>query len=146
MKAKSSFKIIISIMFVILIISSLSLFIGKSTLNKIFIDTKSFEGLKTSRTTSHNNISWVVNPTFEDPVDPWFSSINGDKSDVITSTSPNQANIQILGEEYEKEVLLNNETWMNWKEFNKTELVIVPQNTSDVSELCYGTNIDGCWA
>ncbi|TKJ19368.1 MAG: hypothetical protein CEE43_15775, partial [Promethearchaeota archaeon Loki_b32] len=97
MKAKNSLKIIISFMFVILIISSLSLFIGKSTLNKIYIDTKAFEGLKTSRTTSHNNISWVVNPTFEDPVDPWFSSIDGDISDAITSTSPNQANFAIIG-------------------------------------------------
>ena len=90
MRGKSGFKILISIMFVILIISSLSLFIGKSTLNKIFIDNKSFEGLKTSRTTSHYE-QWVDNPTFEDPVDPWFSSIDGDESDAITSTSPNQA-------------------------------------------------------
>jgi len=134
MKAKSSFKIIISIMFVILIISSLSLFIGKSTLNKIYIDTKSFEGLKTSRTSSHNNILWVENPTFEDPVDPWFSSINGDKSDAITSTSPNQANMHIIGESYEKQVFLSNTTFSNWETFNKSDLVIVPNVDYGIDE------------
>ncbi|GAF91009.1 unnamed protein product, partial [marine sediment metagenome] len=139
MREKSGFKIIISIMFVVLIISSLSLFIGKSTLNKIFIDTISFEGLKTSGTTYHDNILWVVNPDF-DPVDPWFSTIEGDTSDAITSTSTNQANMQIIGESYEKQVLFNNDTWMNWQEFNKTELVIVPQDTGDPSTRCYGTD------
>ena len=142
MRVKSGFKIIISIMFVILIISSLSLFIGKSTLNKIYIDTKSFEGLKTSRTDSHNKILWVVNPTFEDPVDPWFSSIDGDTSDAITSTSPNQANMQILGEEYEKEVLLNSATISEWEAFNKSDLALVPQR-SDVPY--YGLDSDGAW-
>ncbi len=142
MRVKNGFKIIISIMFVILIISSLSLFIGKSTLNKIYIDTKSFEGLKTSRTTSHSNILWVDNPTFEEPVDPWFSLIDGDKSDAITSTSPNQANIQIIGEAYEKEVLLDSSTFSNWEAFNKSELALVPQR-SDVPY--YGIDSDGAW-
>jgi len=145
MKAKSGLKIIISIMFVILIISSLSLFIGKSTLNKIYIDTKSFEGLKTSRTTSHNNILWVDNPTFEDPIDPWFSSIDGDISDAITSTSPNQANIQIIGEAYEKEVLLDSSTFSNWEAFNKSELALVPQRGDAVLPPYYGVDSDGAW-
>lgn len=134
MKAKSNFKIFISVIFVILVISSLSMFIGKSTLNEINIDNKWFEGLKTSRTTSHNNILWLENPTFEDPVDPWFSSIDGDISDAITSTSPNQANIQIVGESYEKQVLLSNTTFSNWDTFNKSDLVIVPNVNYGIDE------------
>ncbi|MHA2181541.1 MAG: hypothetical protein ACXAAH_08975 [Promethearchaeota archaeon] len=150
MKSKNSLKIIVFIMFFILTISSLSVFIGRSTLSKIHVDTKSFEGLKPSVTTPHNNILWVDNPTFEDPVDPWFSSIDGDTSDAITSTNPNQANIQIVGETYEEQVLLNNVTFSNWEAFNKSELALEPQRGDTGSPPYfagpyYGVDSDGAW-
>jgi hypothetical protein len=145
MKAKNSLKMIITIMFVILIISSISLFIGKSTLYKTYIDAKSFEGLRVSGTSSFSDVPWVNNSNFEEPVDPWFSSIDGDSSDALTSTSPNQANVQIIGETYEEQVLLNSATISNWAAFNKTVLALEPQR-GDVGGPYYGLDSDGAWA
>jgi len=142
MKMKSGLKIIISLILVILVISSLSQFFLPSNSSKTYIDIKAFEGLQTSRITTHSNVLWVDNPTFEDPVSPWFPTIEGDISDVTTSTSPKQANVQIIGETHEKQVLLNNDTYSNWEAFNKTELVIVPQRASVPY---YGIDDDGCW-
>ena len=151
MKIKSSLKIIISIMFVILITSSLSLFIGRNTLNTIDLNTKSFEGIKTSGTESYPNSPWVDNPTFEAPVDTWYSTIDGDSSDAVTSTSPNQANVQIIGEADEKEVLLNSATFSNWEAFNKSDLALEPQRGDTGSPPYfagpyYGLDSDGAWA
>ena len=150
MKTKSSFKIIVSTMFVILIISSFSLSLGKSSINKINIDANSYKGLKTSKTISNDSVPWVVNPTFEVPVDPWYSTIEGDVSDAITSTSPNQGNIQIIGEAYEEQVLLNSATISNWAAFNKSELALEPQRGDTGSPPYfggpyYGLDSDGAW-
>ncbi|MFX1554412.1 MAG: hypothetical protein ACFFBV_10845, partial [Promethearchaeota archaeon] len=87
----------ISLLFVILIISSLCMFIGKNSSNKIYINTNSFEELETSGTSYHNNEPWIVNPTFIQPVDPWYPTIEEDVSDASTSTSPNQANFVVIG-------------------------------------------------
>lgn len=135
MKIKNNLKIIIPIVFVIFTISSFSLFIGTSSSSKINTDIRSFEGLQSSRVSSHPNKLWVENPTFETMENnPWFSTIDGDGSDVTTSTSPNQANIQIIGESYEKQVLLSNTTYSNWETFNKSDLVIVPNVNYGIDE------------
>jgi len=97
MKTKSRLKIIFCFMFVVVIISSLNFFIGTFSSGKTFIDTRSFEELHTSGTTSHSNEPWVVNPTFIEPVDPWYPTIEEDVSDASTSASPNQANFVVIG-------------------------------------------------
>jgi len=70
------------------------------------LNRKTDVNIKTSGTTEHLNELWLENPTFEDPIEPtWFPNIIGDASDVDTSTSPNQANMAILGEEFTFEVV-----------------------------------------
>ncbi|MFW9822152.1 MAG: hypothetical protein ACFFE4_04420, partial [Candidatus Thorarchaeota archaeon] len=146
MRGNHSLKIVSYILFVFLIVSSLGWFFGRNTIDKIYIDTKSFEGLNASLVTPHNNILWVENPTFDAPVDPWYPSIEGDASDAITSTSPNQANIQIIGETFDKEVLLNNATISEWEAFNKSDLALEPQRGDAVPPPYYGLDSEGAWA
>jgi len=99
--------------------------------------------IKPSRAVSHENESWVINPTFEDPIEPiWYSTLEGDLSDVQATTDPNQANFKIIGDSQEKEVLLNTATISNWAAFNKSELVVIPQRAS---QPYYGIDDDGCW-
>lgn len=98
--------------------------------------------IKISGTIPHNNILWLQNPTFADPISPWYSSIEGDSTDVFASTSPNQANFEINGESYEQQVLLNNATYSNWEAFNKSDLALVPQRSGVQT---YGVDSNGAW-
>jgi len=123
----------------IIVISSLSLFIGIDSSIKTHIETGSFEKLQTSATIMHTNVLWVENPTFEDPIEPtWYPSIQGDVSDVYASTSLNQANMIIVGESHEKQIILNSTTQSDWIPFNKSGQVLVPN-------LGYGVDEDGCY-
>jgi len=57
--------------------------------------------IKPSYTESYTNDTWVINSEFNEPIEPpWYPIIQGDGSDVDTSTSPNQANYNILGDSY----------------------------------------------
>jgi len=99
--------------------------------------------IKTSGTTEHLNKLWLENPTFEAPIEPtWYPIIQGDLSDVYTSTSITQANTIIVGDSREKEVLLNNATQINWMAFEKSDLEIVPQRASVPY---YGIDDYGAW-
>ena len=144
MKTKNRLKIIVSFMLVLVITSSLSLFIGTFSSAKTCIDTRSIEELHTSGSTTYDDEPWVVNPTFIEPVDPWYPTIEEDVSDASTSTSPNQANAIIIGESYEEEVLLSSATFSKWEAFNKSEFALEPQRT-DVAGPYYGINSDGAW-
>ncbi|MHA1510036.1 MAG: hypothetical protein ACTSO6_15210 [Promethearchaeota archaeon] len=107
------------------------------------LDHKTDVNLKTSGTTEHLNELWLENPTFEAPIEPpWYPIIQGDVSDVYTSTSLKQANTIIVGDSREKEVLLNTATQSNWIAFEKSELEIVPQRASVPF---YGVDDDGAW-
>ncbi len=59
--------------------------------------------------------SFLENPTFDSPIEPtWFSSEEGDLSDVEATTSEGQINFRVLGESYQFELIENppvNETW-----------------------------------
>jgi len=91
---------------------------------------------------SNKDVAWVNNSQFNDPIEPWYPIIQGDGSDVYTSTSLNQANVIIVGESREKEVLLNNATKSNWVAFEKSELEVVPQRASVPY---YGVDDYGAW-
>ena len=56
--------------------------------------------IKPSETVSYTDVPWINNSQFDDPIEPWYPIIIGDTSDVDTSTSPNQANYNILGDSY----------------------------------------------
>ena len=126
------------LIFVILFIITINLSNSIDKTDQNFSNTENNRILHTSGTIPHSNILWIQNPTFEEPVNPWFSSSEGDSSDVFTSTSPNQGNLIIKGETHEKQVLLNTATQSNWKAFNKSDLVIVPNNG-------YGVDDDGVY-
>ena len=91
---------------------------------------------RTSGIIGHLDEQWVVNPTFIAPGDPWYSSIEGDSSDLITSLSPNQANYVVIGESREKQIILNSTTFPSWTSFNKTKLS---------PNLGYGGDINGLY-
>ncbi|MFX1425714.1 MAG: toll/interleukin-1 receptor domain-containing protein, partial [Promethearchaeota archaeon] len=59
----------------------------------------------------------VDNPTFIPPVDPWYSTIVGDATDVDVSSIPNQANYIVIGETHEKQIILNSVTYSDWVSF-----------------------------
>jgi len=98
--------------------------------------------IKPSETVKHTD-QVIDNPTFEAPIEEfWYPIIQGDGSDVYSSTSLNQANTIVVGESREKEVLLNTASQSNWMAFLKSELEIVPQRASVPY---YGIDDDGAW-
>jgi len=138
-KNKLNNRLILYILLAVIIVSIMFPSINSFNLLNRKTDVK----LKTSGTTEHLNELWLENPTFEDPIEPtWYPIIQGDLSDVYTSTSTNQANTIIVGDLREKEVLLNNATQLNWMAFEKSDLEIVPQR---VSFPYYGVDDDGAW-
>jgi len=99
--------------------------------------------IKPSYTETHTNVPWINNSQFDDPIEElWYPIIQGDGSDVYTSTSSNQADITVVGESREKEVLLNTATQSDWMAFLKSDLEVVPQIASVPQ---YGVDDDGAW-
>lgn len=99
--------------------------------------------LKPSETKTHTDELWVDKPTFDAPIEPtWYPILQGDVSDVGASTGLNQADVTVVGESREKEVLLNTATQSNWLAFNRSELEVVPQRASVPY---YGVDDDGAW-
>jgi len=100
--------------------------------------------IKPSREVEHKEKLWLINPTFNESIEPfsWYSTIEGDSSDVQGTTSPYQANFKIIGDSQEKQVLFDSTTFSNWEAFNKSELVVVPQRASVPY---YGVTADGAW-
>ena len=96
----------------------------------------------TSGITSHLDEQWVVNPTFIAPADPWYPTLTGDISDVITPTSPNQANYVVIGDSHQKQIILNSTTSSNWIPFNKTKLIPNLGNGSDANGVYCGHDWD----
>ena len=59
---------------------------------------------------------WLENRSFNLPIDPWFYSIEGDSSDVNATSSPGQANLEIIGDQgYFSEIsgTPTSEDWLN---------------------------------
>ena len=97
---------------------------------------------KTSGTIEHANELWLENPTFEHPIEPtWFSNIIGDSSDVDTSTSLNQANMAILGQEFSFEVVADPPN-LDWANFTNPRFPRYPDNFFNDSN---GLNVYHFW-
>ena len=114
-------------------------------LNNIYFLPKNIEdttSIKSASVVNHEDYI-LVNPTFNDPIEPtWYSTIDGDLSDVQAITNPNQAGFKITGDSNEQQVLLNSETYSNWEPFNKSEIALVPQRSGVPY---YGIDSDGAW-
>ena len=76
--------------------------------------------------------------TYDVNTHPWYPSVDGDPSDVYPSVSPTQGNLTVIGDSGEKQVLLNTATQSSWEPFNKSDLVVVPNQG-------YGVDDEGVW-
>jgi hypothetical protein len=141
---KKAALIAILTIFCFIIITSFSTFLIKQNST----NRNELGQIRSARTVTHSNDLWVVNPTFEEPVTEWYYTVDGDTSDAATSFSPNEANLDIIGETYETQVLLNNDTKSNWQAFNKSDLVVIPTHPlgGGVYTPTYGIDDEGCWA
>ena len=79
---------------IVLFIASLNLFVLNQNLNVAEQQTM----IKTSTVIPHTD-EWLVNTGFDESIDPWFYSIEGDSSDVTATFSPGQANLEITGDQ-----------------------------------------------
>jgi hypothetical protein len=69
--------------------------------------------IKPSGETHYTDVLWLDNPTFEDPITPWYNTTEGDASDINAITDLNQANYKILGDSGVLQVddALNSSDW-----------------------------------
>ncbi len=79
---------------IVLFIASLNLVILNQNLNVAEQQTT----IKTSTVIPHTD-EWLVNTGFDESIEPWFYSIEGDSSDVKATFSPGQANLEITGDQ-----------------------------------------------
>jgi hypothetical protein len=79
---------------IILFIASLNLVIFNQNLNVAEQQTT----IKTSAVKTHVG-EWLTNTGFNDSIDPWFYSIEGDSSDVTATYSLGQGNLEITGDQ-----------------------------------------------
>ena len=125
--------------FLAIIIASIA-FPSINSLNLLHRETD--VNVKTSGTIEHANELWLENPTFDDPIEPtWFSNIIGDTSDVDTSTSTNQANMAILGEDFTFEVIADPPDG-NWTAVNNPRFPRFPDSNFTDSA---GLNVFHFW-
>jgi hypothetical protein len=76
------------------------------------------ENLQTSKVVDHPNISWIANPTFDGVGTPWFSSTEGDGTDVDSNINSNQANYKIIGDTKTFSEISGIPQVGDWTEFN----------------------------
>ncbi|UCD02064.1 MAG: hypothetical protein JSV23_03315 [Promethearchaeota archaeon] len=126
---KISYFLIFIILF-ILSINLLGLFIHT---DQDFTKIQKYGILNTAGTEPRGPFLWNPIATY-----PWYPDINGDPSDVFVSTSPTQGDLTIIGDSGIKQVILNTATQSSWKPFNKSDLVVVPNQG-------YGVDDDGVW-
>ena len=90
--------------------------------------------LKTSETIEHLNELWLENPSFDYPIGPtWFSTREGDLTDVNSSTNSGYVNYDILGGFGSFSNVTNTPTTTDWKEFNNTYFIL-PDGTHEINQ------------
>jgi len=136
MKFKNHRKKLIFILLIITFTFSLNLNFLLLGLNKNYSYNEPKELLRTSRVESHDDIIWLDNPTFEDPIEPtWLSSSSGDLTDINTSTSSGQVNFEVLGEQGTFSNITGTPLSLDWADFNNSYFI-----RPDSDDL----NLDGC--
>ncbi|MHA1670030.1 MAG: hypothetical protein ACTSV5_05555 [Promethearchaeota archaeon] len=81
---------------------------------------------------------WLENRSFNLPIDPWFSSIEGDNTDVNASESLGQANYEILGDKRYFSEISGTPTEQDWLNLTNPAFPSLPDN--------HGIDQHGCWA
>ncbi len=87
----------------------------------------------------YENIDWLQNTTFDGTATPWYSTTNGDLSDIAANGGNGMANCSVLGEQGSISIVANPPNSSEWKKFNNTAFPVLPNQ---------GCGIDsaGCWA
>ena len=94
--------------------------------------------IKPSEIIEHLDESWLLNPTFEDPIEPtWFSASNGDLSDISASTSAGFVNYEVLGGQGVFSNVTDTPLASDWDEFNNTYFIL-PDGTHEINQ--FGCN------
>ncbi len=90
--------------------------------------------IKPSETITHPPQNWLNNSGFEDPIEPtWFSTRNGDLSDISASTGSGFANYEVLGGYGVYSNVTNTPLVSDWDEFNNTYFIL-PDGTHEINE------------
>ena len=83
---------------------------------------------------------WLNNTSFNDPIEPtWFPTYGelGDKFDVNATTSPGQANYEILGETNTFSEISGTPLSSEWTKFHNPQFPLYPDTSTINSEGCY---------
>jgi len=90
--------------------------------------------IKPSETIELLDKQWLLNPTFEAPIEPtWFSTRNGDLTDTDASTSLGFVNYEVLGETDIYSNVTNTPLDSDWDEFNNTYFIL-PDGTHEINQ------------
>ena len=89
---------------------------------------------KTSGTIDHLNELWLENPTFEGTIEPtWFSTGEGDLTDMYSSTNIGYVNYEILGESGFFSNVTDTPQATDWFEFNNSYFIL-PDGTHEINQ------------
>ena len=90
--------------------------------------------VKLSKNINHLDKQWLLNPTFEAPIEPtWTSTRNGDLSDINASISPGFANYEVLGGYGVYSNVTETPLASDWDEFNNTYFIL-PDGTHEINQ------------
>lgn len=126
----------IPLIFIILSLVLLSPFIFKFNTIQFIYYNHGKEDVKSSYIVPGGG-SWLKNSNFDTTIAPWFSSISGDSSDVNTSYSSGQANLEIIGDQRTFSEISGTPTETNWHNVTNPLFPALPDN--------YGIDSYGCW-
>ena len=115
----------------------LSLGIFNLNQNKNFLYTENNKTIKTSPVIPGGG-QWLDNSNFTGTVDPWFSSIDGDTTDVNPSYTPDQANFEVVGDERTFSEVSGVPTEADWTNITNPLFPALPSN--------HKIDQYGCWA
>ncbi|MHA1376086.1 MAG: hypothetical protein ACTSR7_17550 [Promethearchaeota archaeon] len=80
---------------------------------------------------------WLKNSNFSSPIDPWFSQIQGDTSDITSFSSIGQANYEVIGEQRSYSNMSGTPISSEWTKVHNPEFPLYPDTSTINSEGCY---------
>lgn len=80
---------------------------------------------------------WLKNSNFSIPVDPWESQIQGDASDITSSSSFGQANFEVIGEQRSYSNMSGTPLSSEWTRVHNPEFPLYPDTSTINSEGCF---------
>ncbi|MHA1670031.1 MAG: hypothetical protein ACTSV5_05560 [Promethearchaeota archaeon] len=103
------------------------------------------QSLSVSNDTNQINLSaieeyqeqWLNNSNFSSPVDPWFSQIEGDSTDVAAVSTNGKAGYEIIGEERSFSNISGIPLSSDWTKTHNPEFPLYPDTATITSEGCH---------